>query len=347
MVASTLHEEIIAPSGPKNPRNGEGAIIPLQDGRLLLAWTRFISGGSDSSPAEIWARESQDGGRTWKEPYILQPNIGVRNVMSVSFLRLASGDLLFGYIVKNDERNDCRFCVRRSNDEARSWNKPVLATPEAGYFVVNNDRMVQARNGRVLVPVAKAVGNNYYCVAGCFYSDDEGATWQRCQEYIALRAGVGLQEPGIVELADGSLWMYLRTDQGYIYESRSTDGGERWSPPYPTSLVAPCAPASAKCLPGSDDILMIYNDRQSAPYSNDWGSVFHHRTPLAAAVSGDGGHTWQHHQLIETDLTRTYCYTSITFHLDATLLTYYLGAAGGPNLVDLKLKIVATATWRS
>jgi hypothetical protein len=36
-------------------------------------------------------------------------------------------------------------------------------------------------------------------------------------------------------------------------------------------------------------------------------------------------------------------YSSIAFHDEDTLLTYYVGVAGGPNLLDLKLCIVPTA----
>ncbi|MHB0859493.1 MAG: sialidase family protein [Anaerolineae bacterium] len=343
-IIETWHEEIIGPTSSDNPRNGEGAMVPLHGGRLLLAWSRFC-GGHDHSAAEIWARQSADGGRTWEEPYLLQANIGGCNVMSVSLLRLAAGDLLFGYLVKNHASADCHLYVRRSIDEGLSWSEPVPATPEEGYFVVNNDRLVQTRTGRLLAPASKSVVGTHHSVAGCFISDDQGTTWQRPAPYMDLPDRIGLQEPGVVELADGSLWMYLRTNEGRVYTSRSTDGGASWTAPEVTSLVAPQAPASAKRLPGSDAILMIYNDRQGVPYSAEGGSIFQHRTPLAAAVSEDGGHTWSHRRLIEADMAHSYCYTSITFHRDETLLTYYVGCAGGPNLLDLKLKIVPTAAW--
>ncbi|MHB1294212.1 MAG: sialidase family protein [Anaerolineae bacterium] len=340
----SIHETIIGPVSPTNPRNGEGAMVPLRDGRLLLAWSRFL-GGEDHAAAEIWARQSTDGGGTWGEPYLLQPNVGGCNVMSVSLLRLAMGDLLLGYLVKDHASADCHLFVRRSADEGDSWSEPVPATPEEGYFVVNNDRLVQTQSGRLLVPASKSIVGTEHSVAGCFLSDDEGATWRRAAPYIDLSGIIGLQEPGIVELADGGLWMYQRTNEGRIYASRSADGGESWGSAEPTTLVAPQAPATAKRLPGSGAILMIYNDRQGVPYSPEWKNPFHHRTPLVAVVSEDGGRTWGHAQLVEADTTHSYCYTSIAFQGDVTLLTYYVGRAGGPNLMDLKLKIVPTAAW--
>ncbi|NLG28998.1 MAG: exo-alpha-sialidase, partial [Chloroflexi bacterium] len=99
-----------------------------------------------------------------------------------------------------------------------------------------------------------------------------------------------------------------------------------------------------KRLPGSDAIVMLYNDRAGVPREADL-QRFEWRTPLTAAVSHDGGRTWGPRRLVESDETRSYCYTSIAFHGVNTLLTYYVGRAGGPNLLDLKLTIVPTAEW--
>lgn len=339
-------ETILAGVDEANPRNGEAAILPLRDGRLLMAWTRFFGGGRDHSGAEIWARESEDGGYTWGTPYLLQENIGRCNVMSVGFLRLHSGTLLLGFAVKNHPGEDCRYYLRRSYDEGQSWGAPVLAIPEPGYFVVNNDRLRQTQAGRILIPAAKSVDARYHCVSTCFTSDDEGRTWQRSSPYLDLpETAVGLQEPGVVECAGGTLWMYTRTDRGSVYACRSEDAGQSWSAPRPTSLIAPVSPASARRLPGRDEILILYNDRRGVPYSPDRSTVFHHRTPLTAAVSSDGGRSWQSHQEVEPDRTRSYCYTSIAFQGENTLLTYYVGRAGGPNLLELKLCIVPTAAW--
>jgi sialidase-1 len=245
-VEPILHDEIIGPVSSENPRNGEGAIVTLRDDRLLLAWTRFTGGREDHSAADIYGRFSEDGGYTWGEPFPLQENVGARNVMSVGLLRSRSGDLLFGFAIKHHERQDCRYYVRRSTDEGITWSDAVLTTREEGYFVVNNDRLVQTSSGRLLIPVAKAVDERYHSISACFYSDDDGATWQRSPEYIDLPGAVGLQEPGVIECADGSLWMYMRTDHGYIYGSRSYDDGQTWSVAEPTELVAPISPASAK-----------------------------------------------------------------------------------------------------
>jgi sialidase-1 len=171
------HETIIAPTSEGNSRNGEGAIVSLRGGRLLLGWKRFTGGGRDHSGAEIWGRISKDGGLTWEDPFLLQENIGRCNVMSVGFLRLHSGTLLFGFAVKNHPAEDCHYTVRHSSDEGETWSEPILAISEPGWFVVNNDRLLQTRQGRLLIPAAKSIDARYHCVSSCFCSDDEGRPW--------------------------------------------------------------------------------------------------------------------------------------------------------------------------
>ncbi len=343
----TWHEEIINPVGPGNPRNGEGDIVSLGDGSLLMAWSRF-SGPDDHSQGEIWARRSRDGGYTWDAPALFQENLGRCNVMSVSFLRLRSGDLLFGFAIKNHESQDCHMFVRRSGDDGRTWSAPIPATPEEGYIGANNNRLIQTRSGRVLLPVFRCIGEHYHSLGSVFGSDDDGRSWRRLCSYLDLPGRVGAGEPGVVQCADGSLWMWMRTDKQRIYACRSFDDGESWSELAPTGLIAPISPASAARLPGSNDLLILYNDRRTCPPvvgDVPWNSQFNWRTPLVAAVSSDNGESWHGFKYVEADESRSYCYTSITFHGDATLLTYYVGKPGGPNLVDMKLKIVPTAAW--
>ena len=75
-------------------------------------------------------------------------------VGSVSFLRLQSGKILWGYARKDTMTNLCRFFVRKSSDEGKTWTREVCATPQMAYHVVNNDRVKQLSSGRLLVPTA-------------------------------------------------------------------------------------------------------------------------------------------------------------------------------------------------
>jgi len=83
----------IAPSA-EFPRNSEGAFVTLKDGAIFYAYSQFYGGTADHSKGRIVAIESRDGGLTWNTtPRTIVENIGTENVMSVSLLRLANGEI--------------------------------------------------------------------------------------------------------------------------------------------------------------------------------------------------------------------------------------------------------------
>jgi len=51
------------------------------------------------------------------------------------------------------------------------------------------------------------------------------------------------------------------------------------------------------------------------------------RTPLTAAVSSDEGKTWRQVRDLETQTEEAYAYTSIAFHRDRAVLSYYVQEA--------------------
>jgi len=321
---------------PDNPRNTEGDIVQLADGRLLVAWSDFYGGEMpDHAPARISAMHSDDGGCTWGERFTLQENVGEQNVMSVSFLRLASGDLLFFYLRKNAD-DDLQLFVRRSSDEAASFDEPLMVTSGIGYHVVNNARMIQLKSGRIIAPAAWNPGDwreERQAVAMVYFSDDEGRTWQRSQSEIPL-PGRGAQEPGVVELVDGRLLMIIRNSLGRIHKSYSGDQGITWTDAEPMEIRAPVAPSTITRIPSTGDLLLIWNDcfRESP----DAETV---RRPLTAAVSSDEGETWGHRRDLETEEPYWYAYTSVTFVAERVLLTYWVhDRTTDPNLLHLKFR---------
>lgn len=352
-LSATAAESIITlnvePS-KEHPRNSEGSFATLKSGRILFCYSQFYGGNGDESPARIVRIHSDDQGRSWSPPVTVVENTAGNNVMSVSLLRLASGKIAMFYCIKNSWI-DCRPHIRLSTDEGETWSEPRLAQQAPGYFVLNNDRVIQTAKGRIVMPLAfhRSKGSDPHtskswdsrAIATWLYSDDEGATWTESSSWwaIPVRSGSGLQEPGVVERADGTLFSWCRTDQGAQYGFDSTDAGKSWSAPVPTEMKSPNGPASIKRLPGSDDLLAIYND-----HSGRFPFPSKKRNPFVAAISKDGGKTWPQRKLIESDPDGLYHYTAIHFTGDAMLIAYCAGDSKVGALNRLRIRRI-TLDW--
>ncbi|MBN2562107.1 MAG: exo-alpha-sialidase [Phycisphaerae bacterium] len=319
------YETIVAPVGPKNPRNSEAAIIPLKDGSLLLGWTEFYAGsGADHGPARISGKISKDGGKSWGEKTTLIENDGGCNVMEVNFLRLKSGEIALFYCQKNTESTDCRVMMRASGDEGKTFVNPKQLSPAGKYTGLTNGRSIRLKTGRILLEAWEG-GDSY-----CYLSDDEGKTWRDGQR---VKPAKGCWEPACIELKDGNVMMLMRTGMGGQYMSVSKDGGETWSEPKPTALVGTAAPVSISRIPKTGDLLAVWNH-------NPGKSGGFQRNPFTAAISKDEGKTWQGFRNIEEGPGDAWAYPAVTWVDDKALLTYFNYKGG----LSLKLKILP-ASW--
>lgn len=336
------------PPTENNNRNSEGAFIKLQDGRILFAYSRYGNEGyDDGAAADIYGMISHDDGESFGEPFVMLTHnrYGVENIMSISFARMENGDIGMFFLPKWDT-NQCVCYLVRSSDEGKTWSKPVLCSEDRGYFIVNNDRVIRLKSGRLLIPSSlhdnkckiengKKVFSQFY--PGKLYmfaSDDDGITWKTIARDIKIPDSrgclTGVQEPGILELQDGRIWCYIRTDTGRQYETFSTDEGATWSELLPSYFTSPISPMSTKRLSDGRIIAVwnpvpVYNGR-SQHVDGIWTGG---RSPLVIALSEDDGETWSKQIPIETDEKSGFCYTAIFETDDKGILLAY--CAGGPE----------------
>jgi sialidase-1 len=306
----------------KNPRYTEGSIVELSDGSLLFAVTEFQDSGSDFAKAHIVGRVSTDGGQTWEAPRELQQNTGGMNVMSVSLRRVGAGISMF-YLQKNSV-DDLDMFVRSSSDEGQTFGEATLVTADPGYHVINNDRVTQLSSGRLLVPAASTadVHKVNHFVSHCYISDDGGRSWRNGKGQLDAPQR-GAMEPEVVELNDGRVLMIVRTQLGYIGKSYSSDGGETWSQLESLGVRAPEAPSTLRRIPSTGDLVLIFNDNFT-PGAGHGGK----RTPLTAAISSDEGVTWKNVGNLESDASKTFSYTSLTFVRDRAVMSYWESGEG-------------------
>ncbi|NHE59864.1 sialidase family protein [Cyclobacterium plantarum] len=320
-----IQRNLVLNPGDNNPRNSEGDFIQLNDGRILFVYSHYYGeSSSDHATAYLAGRYSSDKGESWTEADVeILPNEGGMNVMSVSLLRLQNGDIAMFYLRKNDT-DDCIPMMRISKDETESWSEPIpCITDKEGYFVLNNDRVIQLEDGRLMLSVARHAGPDMeWSGKGdifSYYSDDNGQTWQSSEE-VPNPEDIVLQEPGVVELEDGSILMFIRSNAGVQCYSYSQDRGETWSEVEKSTLVSPVSPATIERIPSSGDLLAVWNNNLS-----DDPEISKLRTPLNAAISKDQGKTWEMTKTLEDDPDGWYCYIAMDFVGEDVLLGYCAG----------------------
>ena len=338
-----------APLG-ENSRNSEGAFITLNDGKILFVYSRYNSiSGHDNAPADLYGVISSDNGETFGEPFpvVLCKDIeNAANLMSVSFLRMNNGDIGLFFLRKSHHSSinglfNCQPCLIRSSDEGKTWHSFQVIEKEESYLVLNNDRVIKLEDGTILFLVArhdsykKDEGSDYgayellpaYCVA--YASTDDGKTWQKRSviENNVFTFSSGLQEPGVIEKTDGSLYCFIRCDISFQLESISTNKGQTWTKPIQSRFTSAISPMLQKRLSNGDIIAVwnpvpLYNGR-SQMVEGVWTGG---RNPFVYAISKDDGRTWSKQIEIENDERSGFCYPAIHEVGDGILLGYCAGS---------------------
>jgi len=331
----------IAPADTLHSRRSEASLVALKNNRVLVTYGRHTGpndpgyaalrnervvrygGGSaierDNDAGEVVGIElNHDGLQVSAERVIVPAPTDGLNAMSPALRRLPDGrlGLLYSY------RQSTRVASRRfisSNDEGRSWSESVIVA-EGGYKTGCHDRFTVLSSGRLIAPCHGGDDfDSHYRRVWVAWSDDLGLRWWTSQAIEVPKVSwpdgqfveSGCNEPGVVERADGSLLMTLRTAMGTQFCCDSFDQGETWSRPRTLEVPSPNAPAHLSRLPESDQLLLVWtpNYDSRAPMNG-------HRHTLLACISTDGGHSWPHdrRKVLVHDTTRNTDYPAVLFH---------------------------------
>ena len=172
----------------------------------------------------------------------------------------------------------------RSTDEGKTWETPVLlSTPWCGCI----HSMIQMKSGRIVL-VGQEIIPQWRHATVMWASDDLGKTWQRGD---VLDYGVGAHdhagsiEGSVVERKDGSLYLLLRTESGFLWQATSRDG-LKWEGLKQTQIASvTCCPQLARLSDGR--IALLWN----APPRHDPKNGTS-RVELSLAFSDDETATW-------------------------------------------------------
>lgn len=292
---------------------GRSGFVELDDGRLLA-----IHRGLASSV-------SHDHGRTWSEPQPLVDKAGrkiegglhhVTGIVKLASNRIGisyEADIHappFGAIATN--------CFSWSDDQGQTWSDMVAINRPDQVGMPYHDSLVQLTSGRLVQPVRAcyAAGQSHNAPAYCMingrpcnieghahspemditfvhYSDDEGQTWQRCEDSIFVWLDDGYQgvyacdEPTLAQANDGRLVLAMRSTIGRIIEAWSNDGGQTWTRAVSNALPNSYSPCRIRRIPTTGDLHMVWNQVSANEIRGGY-----RRSRLSSAISTDNGKTW-------------------------------------------------------
>ncbi len=188
--------------------------------------------------------------------------------------------------------------TRVSVDSGRVWS-PIMPYQchKHKYFAGMNHKAIRLADGSYLrgfswdeqaeqdIPTF-GEGDQYYRAA-LLRSIDGGETWTegdsvsvtaRCENSVPY-AIHGACEPAFVQLADGVIYMLLRTGSDHLFETRSFNLGRSWEEPVPSPFVSHNCPAELLAL-GKGEVMAVFNNHPRL------------RTNTSVTISTDGCHSW-------------------------------------------------------
>ncbi|MHB1190508.1 MAG: sialidase family protein, partial [Armatimonadota bacterium] len=210
------------------------------DGTIYCAFVWKLGG--------IYVTSSEDFGRTWSDPTKVMDCPGNGYIADPNILITSKHMKVFATYVPGWAESDANFRFRKSEtvvavsiDKGRTW-KPSESIRIPHKYA----------SGKVHVPVwlgpkTVAMGYSYdipadedrpqgaekqmYARAGVLISCDEGETWKPEGDVFVDVRPTGADEPALVRLENGDLFMVVRTGYPHPYETVSHDDGKTWEEP--------------------------------------------------------------------------------------------------------------------
>ena len=277
-----------------------GPFVNMPDGSLLTV---------DTAECHI----SRDDGKTWTTHPIFKDRDRYAIRVERALIRTGKGTLILAFMNEKEKsafewRNDIHDApgavlptyIVRSTDGGRTWQEPQLMHRDWTGAIRD---MIQTRDGHIVFTTMMMRHDPGHHTVLTYTSGDDGKTWKRSNiiDFGGVGHHSGVTESTLEEMRDGSLLMFMRTNWGSLWETRSKDKGLTWTDFRSTPIKASTAPAMFKRL-SSGRLIMIWNQnlpqgKTSYPLrggDNTWSEVYqsNHREELSVMFSDDDGRTW-------------------------------------------------------
>jgi len=276
-------------------------LLELPNHELMAVW--YAGKAEAHKSVGLKASWKPINGGTWSKPVIIHKTPGRADGNAV--LAYYNKEL---YLIYNTiygivfPWTNTITSMKTSKDFGRTWSEPRVIVSKKGYTVRTKPLIL---GKKMIIPV----GNEHITkTCSAMLITDDGENFRFSQE-IWLPKGRN-EQPAIMQLSDGSLLAYLRTHEGHIYESRSTDLGETWTQGKPLEFMNPNSALDFVRTP-QGEIVLVWNNNIRV------GDGFKCRRCLNVAYSKDEGKTWGPIKELErNDVDGSFAYPAIIYGSD-------------------------------
>jgi sialidase-1 len=273
------------------------SIIVTPKGTVLAFCEARKRGTSDTGDIDLVLKRSFDSGKTWQAMQtvwddgsntcgnpcpVIDPATGTIWLLMTHNL----GSDREAQIIDGTSKGTRTVWMTKSTDDAASWSKPVEITKDVKlanwtWYATGPGIGIRLKSGRIIIPCDNIAALTNARQSNVIYSDDHGATWK-----LGGIAGPDCNESQIVELADGSLLLNMRSYQANNRRliSTSRDGGMTWSAPVEdAALIEPVCQASIlrHDIEATRSSLLLFSNPASTK-----------REKMTVRLSRDQGKTW-------------------------------------------------------
>ena len=268
------------------------SIITATNGDLIAAIDERVPSCGDlkwSRDINIVIRKSSDNGKTWgKIEKIIDYPLGQSASDPSMILDKQTNTifLFYNYMDLDNQKNIYYLKYISSNDNGKSWSKPVDITNQISkenwkndFKFITSGRGIQTKNGTLLHCLVNLQKGTHV-----FGSNDNGKTW-----FITETPTSPGDESKIVELNDGSWMVNSRVNKlGYRYSHFSNDDGKTWISKKEESIIDPgCNGSLIRYSHGEKNLLLLTNINNKKE-----------RKEIVLRYSIDEGKSWSNPKII-------------------------------------------------
>lgn len=253
-----------------HPMAHASTLTELPNGNLLCA---FYAGAYETARDQAifisHAQKQSDGTWAWCAPRKLIDTPQKADGNPVLFAAPSGTVWLFFVTLQDTSWTSSLLFAMKSHDCGETWSKPELLSDVQG--IMPRTKPLVLQDGTWLLPLY----DECRWQPIFWRSEDEGKSW----EEFRVNTEISLIQPATIELSDGRILAYCRSDAGKIFRIISKDGGKNWSAPEPTNFPNPNSAVDLLRL-SSGELILAFNNSPNR------------RTPLSIAYSPDEGENW-------------------------------------------------------